>query len=57
MFGQAIARLGEFFQSQLIGVPLENPLSYAYVVANLALQLYAFLQNLAMNGGFTGGFF
>lgn len=33
----------ELVRSQLIGIPLENPMSYAYVALNIILTIFATL--------------
>lgn len=43
MFLDVIGNLLETFRGQIIGIPLDNPLSYIYVVLNIVLLFFASL--------------
>lgn len=54
LIGGFFGRLFEVVQSQIVVIPLENPLAIAYVILNLVLQMWALISGdgVAVNNGF-----
>lgn len=41
MLGDALGRIFDLIYGQIVTIPLENTLSYIYVILNLLLNLFA----------------